>query len=448
MHQPPLAPEGLQVATTAGQAIAPDTWTNQADLRLVAALRSPEPGALLQPEVEFRPVEETLAGEPNVVGAPGTPSVPAPAMEPGRRYQWQARAREAGGRPGPWTRFDGAIGYAPNPPAAPQIAALPNDGVVMQRSAHFEWTAGAGEVGIAGYAYAVDRLPDGAPPAEVNATEPAATVALPEDGDWYFHVRALDNAGNWSAAATAALHVDTVPLQIADVTYRTFAYYPGYGTLPINFKVNKPSDVTVTILPANADTPLRTYQLGAQQDVVKVAWDGKDDDGRVVPAGGYRFRVQAADQYGRTADAIYTRLLVTYKRIVVSLGRQALTAFDGDTAVLSTLVTTGGPELPTPTGTFQVLAKFSPFTFHSPWPKSSPYWYPDSPTSYAMLFEDGGYFIHDAPWRSYFGPGSNAVDGRPGGNGTGTHGCVNVPFGVQARLFAWADVGTPVVVTY
>jgi lipoprotein-anchoring transpeptidase ErfK/SrfK len=65
-----------------------------------------------------------------------------------------------------------------------------------------------------------------------------------------------------------------------------------------------------------------------------------------------------------------------------------------------------------------------------------------------MLFEDGGYFIRDAPWRSYFGPGSNAVDGRPGGNGTGTHGCVNVPFGVQARLFGWADVGTPVVVTH
>src|SRR5438067_11730048 len=41
-HQPPLAPDGLQVTVGGGQTIAQDTWTNQADLRLTAALRSPE----------------------------------------------------------------------------------------------------------------------------------------------------------------------------------------------------------------------------------------------------------------------------------------------------------------------------------------------------------------------------------------------------------------------
>ena len=33
-RQPPLAPDGLQVTTAGGQTIAPDTWTNQANLRL------------------------------------------------------------------------------------------------------------------------------------------------------------------------------------------------------------------------------------------------------------------------------------------------------------------------------------------------------------------------------------------------------------------------------
>src|SRR5262245_27035074 len=55
VHQPPLAADGLQVATADGQPVEPDIWISRADLRLVAALHSPEQGARLQLEVEFRP---------------------------------------------------------------------------------------------------------------------------------------------------------------------------------------------------------------------------------------------------------------------------------------------------------------------------------------------------------------------------------------------------------
>jgi lipoprotein-anchoring transpeptidase ErfK/SrfK len=58
--------------------------------------------------------------------------------------------------------------------------------------------------------------------------------------------------------------------------------------------------------------------------------------------------------------------------------------------------------------------------------------------SYAMLFIDGGYFIHDAPWRSDYGVGANYR--------SGTHGCVNVPAAAEAWLYAWAPVGTAVTV--
>ena len=76
----------------------------------------------------------------------------------------------------------------------------------------------------------------------------------------------------------------------------------------------------------------------------------------------------------------------------------------------------------------------------------SPYWYPNSPANFAMMFQSNGYYIHDAPWRSFYGPGSNAVDGTPGTNTTGTHGCVNVPYSPMAWLFSWATLGTPVQV--
>lgn len=137
---------------------------------------------------------------------------------------------------------------------------------------------------------------------------------------------------------------------------------------------------------------------------------------------------------------------VPSKRIVVSLSQQKLDAYEDDRVVLETPVTTGGPYLPTPVGTFSVMRKYSPYLFRSPWPQGSPFWYADAVANTAMQFAAGGYFLHDAPWRRVFGPGSNAQYGTPGGDYTGTHGCVNVPLQAELRIFAWADVGVPVLV--
>jgi lipoprotein-anchoring transpeptidase ErfK/SrfK len=108
--------------------------------------------------------------------------------------------------------------------------------------------------------------------------------------------------------------------------------------------------------------------------------------------------------------------------------------------VLTSYVTTGRPWLPTPPGVTTVTAKYSPYLMVSPWAYGSAAWYPPSWTNWAMLFRSGGYFIHDAPWRSWYGPGSNY--------GAGTHGCVNVPYGPMSVLFGWTTIGTTVVVTW
>ncbi|HZU13919.1 MAG TPA: L,D-transpeptidase [Chloroflexota bacterium] len=132
----------------------------------------------------------------------------------------------------------------------------------------------------------------------------------------------------------------------------------------------------------------------------------------------------------------------TGKRITINTHLERLRAWDGCTVVLVTLVTTGNAELPTPLGHFEIYAKYSPYTFISPWSRSSPYWYPPSRVSFAMEFLRG-YFIHDAPWRSVFGPGSNSGT-QPGTNYGGTHGCVNVPYWAERFLYYWAPIGTPV----
>jgi lipoprotein-anchoring transpeptidase ErfK/SrfK len=127
------------------------------------------------------------------------------------------------------------------------------------------------------------------------------------------------------------------------------------------------------------------------------------------------------------------------KVIVVSVLKQELMALQDGVVLQDTVVTTGRPALPTPPGLYHIFYKSSPYHMHSPWPPGNKYWYPDVDMKYAMEFIDGGYFLHDAPWRTHFGPGSDSENG-------GTHGCINVPNGPMGWLYPWADMGTTVVV--
>jgi lipoprotein-anchoring transpeptidase ErfK/SrfK len=129
----------------------------------------------------------------------------------------------------------------------------------------------------------------------------------------------------------------------------------------------------------------------------------------------------------------------TGKVIIVSIARQELMALQDGVVALDTVVTTGRPALPTITGTFHIFRKYSPYCMSSSWPPSSPYyWAGCAKMDWAMEFEASGYFIHDAPWRSRYGPGTN--------DSNGTHGCVNVPHNAMSWLYPWTDMGTTVVV--
>ena len=133
------------------------------------------------------------------------------------------------------------------------------------------------------------------------------------------------------------------------------------------------------------------------------------------------------------------------KAITISLTEQVLRAYDHGQSVFWSYVTTGRPGLETDKGNFKVYWKVSPWTMHSPWPKSSPYWYPDSKVTMVMWF-NGGDGIHDASWRSVYGPGTEYPHYDPTGEDVGTHGCVNVPFSNMLWLWNWTPTGTPVIV--
>jgi lipoprotein-anchoring transpeptidase ErfK/SrfK len=167
--------------------------------------------------------------------------------------------------------------------------------------------------------------------------------------------------------------------------------------------------------------------------------------------------------------------------IIVCKSKQWLYAYQDEKLVFNTAVETGRPELPTPDGVFSVLAKACSdltwisnsaptsqhnvnctehngdgFTevFTSPFPPGSPDWYYPTHINYAMEFDAGGFFLHDAWWHCTFGPGSNVdhwVSGCPGWPGghdeTGSHGCVGMAIPSAGWLYAWTHIGTTVIIT-
>jgi lipoprotein-anchoring transpeptidase ErfK/SrfK len=141
-------------------------------------------------------------------------------------------------------------------------------------------------------------------------------------------------------------------------------------------------------------------------------------DGRVVPADALRFVPQPARPPFVPAGARY---------IAIQLSTQTLVAYDGNTPVYATLVSTGKTDHETPTGIFRIQHKHVSITMDG------------------EVGSDDAYSIEDVPWTMYFS-GSLALHaafwherfGRPR-----SHGCVNLA-PLDARwLFEWAGPTLP-----
>ncbi|MEZ4860917.1 MAG: L,D-transpeptidase [Caldilineaceae bacterium] len=111
--------------------------------------------------------------------------------------------------------------------------------------------------------------------------------------------------------------------------------------------------------------------------------------------------------------------------IEVNISDQTLTAWQGDTAVLQTSISSGRAQYPTVRGTYQIRTKLEKERMIGP-----------------------GYDTPDVPWTMYFFRGY-AIHGAYWHNNFGTpvsHGCVNMRPDEAHLLFDWASVGTEVVV--
>ncbi|MBP7997834.1 MAG: L,D-transpeptidase family protein [Chloroflexi bacterium] len=117
--------------------------------------------------------------------------------------------------------------------------------------------------------------------------------------------------------------------------------------------------------------------------------------------------------------------------IDVNLTTQTLTAWEGDTLALESLVSTGRWQTPTVTGQFRIYLRYEAQNMDGR-PLGYDYYLPNVP--HVMYFY-GDYAIHGAYWHTNFGS-------------VASHGCVNVNLSDAEFLFDWATIGTIVYVHY
>ncbi|MDQ2743646.1 MAG: L,D-transpeptidase family protein [Chloroflexota bacterium] len=453
-----LPPPTRLQASTAGAPLVPGGWSNSSTIDLKVL----DPAVAAGADVEVRPEGHAFQGTATITAAaPGQIAAACKTCGSGAEvahvhladgsYHWQARLHNGTGV-SPWMVYHGVIRVDTRPPTIANLASPtdPNSGQTYHQSTlHFTWQGNDAGSGVDGYSYRLDTDPRAEARAELRTRTPDITLTGLNTGTYYFHARALDHAGNWGQTSTFPVHIDVTPPGLANVRFNAFQFDPQFNPLKVSFHVTRAAkEVRVGVYRQGSGTLVRLYTLHHlfPGQNTTVSWNGKGNQGNFVGTGTYEVYIRAIDPYGHASVTGWRDFVLDYKRIVVSLSQQRMWAYDGHSLFVTSLVTTGNPALPTPTGTYTILAKFHPFTFHSPWPKSSPYYYAPSLTEWAMLFQAGGYFIHDAPWRSNFGPGSNTQVGAPGQNYTGSHGCINVPADVAQRLYAWAPVGTVVQV--
>lgn len=120
------------------------------------------------------------------------------------------------------------------------------------------------------------------------------------------------------------------------------------------------------------------------------------------------------------------------KWIEVNLSTQYMIAWQGDTVVYESYVSTGKAGFETPPGTYQILVK-KPVEDMEGVIGGEYYNVSDVPD--VMYFTNVGHAFHGAYWHSNFGAPMS-------------HGCINLPLGVAEWLYEWTPIGTTVEIHY
>lgn len=172
------------------------------------------------------------------------------------------------------------------------------------------------------------------------------------------------------------------------------------------------------------------------------------------------------------------------KVIMVSLREQVARFYDTGNMAGYTYVTTGDLAVPSVPGFWTAINRHSPSDPNNcdrhpqtcprtvPGPTGTPIpvpagfgdvftppvpgEYEPTPIHFDIAYHEGGFWLHDAYWRHQLGPETNLPHYDPNAFSGGSHGCVNIPYGVPVvngrqigwnmeQVYNWTPLGTPII---
>lgn len=163
------------------------------------------------------------------------------------------------------------------------------------------------------------------------------------------------------------------------------------------------------------------WEISANGEIWYRIWDDLADEEYYAPAHAFRL-IPNTELTALSPDVSRRR-----KKLVVSIGEQLLTAYEGEAPVFISRVSTGdintNPDYVTPIGTYTTFYK-RPSRYMRAADSKSFTNFPGVP--WVTYFRDDGYAFHGAYWHNDFGAPRS-------------HGCVNLPPNAARWIYRWTD---------
>src|SRR5918912_1551275 len=101
-------------------------------------------------------------------------------------------------------------------------------------------------------------------------------------------------AAPFSVTATATVSATPTPAQLSAARFSLFTVNPLFTPQRVSFTLFTPAHVRVRIAPEGQVRPVRTRNLGARPaGTVHISWNGRDNAGKLVPTGTYKYTITA-----------------------------------------------------------------------------------------------------------------------------------------------------------
>jgi hypothetical protein len=148
-------------------------------------------------------------------------------------YYWRVKTQDNYGTWGAWSPVH-RVYIDTASPSPPEISCYthPSEGTWYSRTtAIFDWDEASDISDIAGYSYALNQTADTDPPEEIMLSADEFNLRKNEniftglvrydglsDGEWYFHLRAVDTLGHWGSTNSFIFRVDHSPPTVLDLS--------------------------------------------------------------------------------------------------------------------------------------------------------------------------------------------------------------------------------------